>query len=101
MVCLMAATTFWTQRQLMIRNTRQQGAPTQFQSQQKILLYVLPFTFFISGFICPIGVMVYMVTTNLWSMGQQHFVIARMPDPNAEPKDTPPDTPGRPAQGHP
>jgi YidC/Oxa1 family membrane protein insertase len=48
------------------------------QQTQKILLYVLPLTFFIFGYRFPIGVLLYWLTTNVWSMGQQHFVIARM-----------------------
>lgn len=76
MVVLMGATTFWTQRQLMARTAANGG--TQMASQQKILLYVLPFVFFITGFRFPIGVLLYWLTTNVWSMAQQHFVIAKM-----------------------
>ena len=46
---------------------------------QKFMLYVLPFSFAIFGFSFPIGVLLYWLTTNLWSMGQQHYVIRRMP----------------------
>ena len=77
LVVLMAATTFWTQRQLMARNAAT-GGETQMAQQQKILLYILPLTFFIFGYRFPLGVLLYWLTTNLWSMGQQHFVIRRM-----------------------
>ena len=79
LVVLMAATTFWTQRQMLARSKAsgiQQS--DQMQQTQKILLYVLPLTFFIFGYRFPIGVLLYWLTTNVWSMGQQHFVIARM-----------------------
>jgi YidC/Oxa1 family membrane protein insertase len=78
MVALMGATTFWTQRQLMARNTA--DGNTQFAAQQKILLYVLPFTFVFSGIVYgfPIGVLLYWLTTNVWSMAQQHVVISKM-----------------------
>jgi YidC/Oxa1 family membrane protein insertase len=46
--------------------------------QQKILLYVLPFFFAIFGINFPVGVLLYWVTTNLWTMGQQFLVINRM-----------------------
>ena len=75
MVVLMGATTFWTQRQLMARTAASGGAQ---MPGQKVLLYVLPFTFFIFGFQFPIGVLLYWLTTNVWSMVQQHFVIAKM-----------------------
>ena len=76
MVVLMGASTFWTQYQLMSRTAASGG--TAINTQQKILLYVLPFTFLFAGFNFPIGVLLYWLTTNLWSMAQQHFVIAKM-----------------------
>ncbi|MCW2621077.1 MAG: rane protein insertase, YidC/Oxa1 family [Frankiales bacterium] len=79
MLITMGATTFITQRQMMARNTS--ADPTQMQVQ-KVLLYVLPLSFSIFGFSFPIGVLLYWLTTNLWSMGQQFFVIKRMPPPN-------------------
>lgn len=80
MVVLMGATTFWTQRQMIARS----GVTDPQQLMiQKLMLYVLPFSFAVSGTIFPIGVLLYWVTTNLWSMGQQHYVIARMPPPLA------------------
>ena len=83
LVVLMAASTFWTQRQMLARS-KSSGVQQsdQMQQTQKILLYVLPLTFFIFGYRFPIGVLLYWLTTNVWSMGQQHFVIARM-DANA------------------
>ena len=76
MVVLMGASTFWTQYQLMARTAASGG--TAINAQQKILLYVLPFSFLFAGFNFPIGVLLYWLTTNLWSMAQQHFVIAKM-----------------------
>jgi YidC/Oxa1 family membrane protein insertase len=77
MIVTMGATTFLTQRQMMARN----GAPADPQQAQvqKIMLYVLPLSFAVFGFSFPIGVLLYWLTTNLWSMGQQHYVIRRMP----------------------
>ena len=49
--------------------------------QQKILLYVFPFIFAVSGINFPIGVLIYWLTTNLWSMGQQFYVIRNNPQP--------------------
>ena len=72
----MGATTFWTQRQMIAR------AGTTDPQQvmvQKFLLYVLPLSFAVSGVFFPIGVLLYWVTTNVWSMGQQAYVIKRMP----------------------
>ncbi len=49
--------------------------------QQKILLYVFPFFFAITGINFPVGVLIYWFTTNLWSMGQQFYVIRNNPQP--------------------
>ncbi len=78
MLVTMGATTFWTQRQMMARATVTD--PTQ-QQVQKIMLYVLPLSFAVFGFSFPIGVLLYWLTTNVWSMGQQAYVIKRMPPP--------------------
>jgi YidC/Oxa1 family membrane protein insertase len=77
LIVLMGASTFWTQRQLMARNSASGGENTMAQ-QQKVLLYVLPLTFAIFGYRFPLGVLIYWLTTNLWSMAQQHVVIRRM-----------------------
>jgi len=76
MVVLMGATTFWTQRQMIARSGTTD--PQQVMIQ-KLLLYVLPLSFAVSGAFFPIGVLLYWLTTNVWSMGQQAYVIKRMP----------------------
>ena len=77
MIIIMGATTFWTQRQMMARAGTVTD-PNQVMVQ-RIMLYVLPLSFAISGQFFPIGVLLYWLTTNFWSMGQQHYVIKRMP----------------------
>ena len=78
LVVLMTATTFLTQRQLMVKNM---PAGNPMAQQQKILLYVFPFMFAIGGVGFPVGVLIYWLTTNLWSMGQQFWVIRNNPTP--------------------
>ncbi len=78
MIVLMSLTTFLTQRQLLLKNTT---ADNPMAKQQKILSYVFPFIFAISGVGFPIGVLVYWLTTNLWTMGQQFWVIRNNPMP--------------------
>lgn len=81
MVVLMTATTFFTQRQLMRQNMPKAALEGPFAQQQKILLYVLPLMFLFSGYYFPLGVVLYWLTSNLWTMGQQFYVIRRMPAP--------------------
>ena len=79
----MSATTFTTQRQLMTKNMPASALDNPFAKQQKVLLYVLPLVFAVSGVNFPIGVLIYWFTTNLWSMCQQFYVIRRMPAPGS------------------
>jgi YidC/Oxa1 family membrane protein insertase len=78
MIVLMTATTFITQRQLIVKNSAPDNPMVR---QQKIMLYVFPLIFAISGINFPIGVLIYWFTTNLWSMGQQFWVIRNNPQP--------------------
>jgi YidC/Oxa1 family membrane protein insertase len=84
MVVLMTATTFFTQRQLMRQNMPKAALEGPFAQQQKILLYVLPLMFLFSGYAFPLGVVLYWLTSNLWTMGQQFYVIRRMPAPGSQ-----------------
>ena len=79
----MSLTTFTTQRQLMQKNMPASALDNPFAQQQKMLMYVLPLFFAISGVNFPIGVLIYWLTTNVWSMGQQFYVIRRMPAPGS------------------
>jgi YidC/Oxa1 family membrane protein insertase len=83
LIILMSATTFTTQRQLMTKNMPASALDNPFAKQQKVLLYVLPLVFAVSGVNFPIGVLIYWFTTNLWSMCQQFYVIRRLPAPGS------------------
>ena len=78
MIILMSLTTFITQRQLIVKNT---AADNPIVRQQKLLLYIFPIMFAIGGINFPLGVLIYWLTTNLWSMGQQFWVIRNNPQP--------------------
>jgi YidC/Oxa1 family membrane protein insertase len=80
-VVAMTVTTFTTQRQLMTKNMPADAMSGQYAQQQKMLLYVLPVVFAVGGIAFPIGVLFYWTTTNLWTMGQQFYVIRRNPAP--------------------
>jgi YidC/Oxa1 family membrane protein insertase len=83
LIVLMSLSTFTAQRQLMMKNMPASALDNPFAQQQKILLYVLPLVFAVSGVNFPIGVLIYWLTTNLWSMGQQFYTIRRMPAPGS------------------
>ena len=77
----MTATTFTTQRQLMSKNMPADALTGPYAQQQKILLYILPVAFGLGGVAFPIGVLLYWTTSNLWTMGQQFYVIRNNPAP--------------------
>ncbi|MGH9903730.1 MAG: hypothetical protein ACRD68_18130, partial [Pyrinomonadaceae bacterium] len=54
---------------------------------QKFMLYGLPLTLLFSGFFFPIGVVLYQVVNNLFSMGQQFWVIKKMPHDDVKPQE--------------
>ena len=81
LVLAMTATTFLTQRQLMSKNMPADALSGPYAQQQKMLLYVLPVVFAVGGIAFPIGVLFYWTTSNLWTMGQQFYVIRNNPAP--------------------
>lgn len=83
MIFLMTASQFITQKQIMTKNQNPDVQNSQFMQTQKILLYVLPFVFLISGVTFPLGVMTYWLVSNFWTMGQQFLVIRNMPTPGS------------------
>jgi len=83
LIVLMSVSTFTTQRQLMRKNMPDAALDNPYMKQQKVILYLMPIFFAISGINFPIGVLLYWLTTNVWSMGQQFYVIRRMPAPGS------------------
>ncbi|MEV4988897.1 membrane protein insertase YidC [Pseudarthrobacter sp. LMD1-1-1.1] len=83
MIIAMTASQFITQKQIMAKNMSEEAMASPFMRQQKMMLYILPLVFGVGGINFPIGVLIYWTTTNLWTMGQQFFVIRRMPTPGS------------------
>lgn len=84
LILVMSATTFTTQKQLMTKGMPKMDASNNMMlQQQKIMLYLFPLIFAISGVNFPVGVLIYWSTTNLWTWGQQFYVIKRNPTPGS------------------
>ncbi|MFF7883335.1 membrane protein insertase YidC [Streptomyces sp. NPDC020794] len=83
MIVLMSGSQFYTQRQLMTKNV-DTTVKTPFMQQQKMLMYVFPVMFAFFGINFPVGVLVYWLTTNVWTMGQQMYVIRNNPTPGSK-----------------
>ena len=84
LIIFMSATTFTTQKQLMTKGMPKMDASNNMMlQQQKIMLYLFPLIFAVSGVNFPVGVLIYWSTTNLWTWGQQFYVIKRNPTPGS------------------
>ncbi|GAA0837227.1 membrane protein insertase YidC [Streptosporangium amethystogenes subsp. fukuiense] len=83
-VAISSLTTFLTVRQSVTRSMAQMPDNPMAQ-QQKILMYISPlFAIFSLNF--PLGLILYWVTTNLWTLGQQHWFYSRNPSPVVDAK---------------
>ncbi len=80
LIVVMCATTYFTQKQIMARSGPVEG---QAAMVQKLMLYGVPISLFVSGFIFPIGVLIYWMINNLWTLGQQYFILKKMPPPGS------------------
>lgn len=83
LIVLMSATSFFTQHQLMRRNMPPSALEGPMARQQQMIMYAMPLFFAFTGINFPIGVLIYWLTTNMWTAGQQWFVIRRMPTPGS------------------
>jgi YidC/Oxa1 family membrane protein insertase len=70
LVILMAATTYYSSRQMMA-STPASGQAAQ---QQKIMMYAMPLMLAVFSYNMYVGVLLYWVTTNIWTIGQQYVM---------------------------
>ena len=80
MVLICMATQFITQRQMILKNSAPDNPMVK---QQKMLMYVMPLMLGLFYLIAPLGVLIYMLTSNLWTMGQQFYVLRNNPTPGS------------------
>src|SRR5690606_8346374 len=83
-IVIMAGTQFWTQRQMMTKNMSEAALDNPFMQQQKMMLYLMPVVFGIGGIYFPLGVLIYWLVSNTWTMVQQMIVIRSMPTPGSQ-----------------
>jgi YidC/Oxa1 family membrane protein insertase len=79
LMAIMIVTTFLTQYQ-MIKKTGWATDPNQ-KMIQRLMLYGVPIGLLFSGTVFPIGVVIYWVTTNVFTLGQQLYVLRKFPPP--------------------
>ncbi|MEV4705681.1 membrane protein insertase YidC [Actinoplanes sp. NPDC049316] len=79
LVLIMMATTYLTSRQMILK-TGWAEDPQQ-KMIQRLMLYGIPLSLLVSGSLFPIGVVIYWVTNNLFSLAQQQWVLRKFPPP--------------------
>jgi YidC/Oxa1 family membrane protein insertase len=94
LVLIMMATTYATSRQMILK-TGWAEDPQQ-KMIQRLMLYGIPLSLLVSGSLFPIGVIIYWVTNNLFTLSQQQWVLRKFPPPPMVGKNA---TPARPAAG--
>ena len=72
---VMSLTTYISQRQLMSKQT------AQVNPQQQTIMKIMPLMFFVFAVNVPLAVIIYWVTTNFWSVGQQYMLLKTHPLP--------------------
>jgi YidC/Oxa1 family membrane protein insertase len=84
-VAVSATTTFLTMRQSAKRGMMNQQMPdpdqpgaAMAQSMSKNMMYIAPF-FALTGLYWQYGLVIYWVTTNCWTLGQQHILFRNLP----------------------
>jgi YidC/Oxa1 family membrane protein insertase len=79
LVLIMMTTTYLTSRQMILK-TGWAEDPQQ-KMIQRLMLYGIPLSLLVSGALFPIGVVIYWVTNNLFTLGQQQWVLRKFPPP--------------------
>ena len=80
-VVVSATTTYLTMRQSQKRGMMQQGPvdpDNPAANMQKYMIYIAPL-FALSGLYWQFGLVIYWVTTNVWTLAQQHFLFRNLP----------------------
>lgn len=84
LIAVMVLLQFVSMRMMLVHNTPVQEDPDNpMVRSQKIMLYVMPAMFILTGFIFQMGVLVYMVTGAAWMLLQQMWVLRTMPTPGS------------------
>jgi len=77
-VIISMTTTYLTVRQSMKRGMMPTGKDTPMGQSQKLMAYIMPL-FALTGLYWQFGLVLYWVTTNLWTLGQQFILLRKYP----------------------
>jgi len=81
LILMMTGLFFVTQKQLMGKNMPPEAMEGPMAQQQKMMLYMFPIMYLFIGLWIAVGVLVYWVTNNIWTLVQQWLLIRNNPTP--------------------
>ncbi len=86
LIILLMATMFFTQKQLMMKNMPEEAKDpnSPMYRTQKFMLYGMPLIYVFTGAAFQIGVLIYWVVGNFWTIGQQTWMIMKHPAPGSD-----------------
>jgi YidC/Oxa1 family membrane protein insertase len=77
-VVISSTTTFFTMKSSVGRSMQSMTADNPMMQSQRFLVYLSPL-FGLFGLTLPLGVLIYWVTTNSWTLAQSHYVYKKYP----------------------
>ena len=86
LIVLMTVTQFYTMHQLTMKNMPKSVTESDNPAMrtQRMMMYGMPLIFFITGPQFQVGVLIYWLVSNVWTMGQQWWTIRNMPAVGSE-----------------
>lgn len=84
LVIVMSGSQFFSMKQLAMKNMPASSMDNPIMRQQKLMMYVFPVIFAVSGVAFPLGVLIYWTVSNFWAVGQQAYTVRRQPAPGSE-----------------
>jgi YidC/Oxa1 family membrane protein insertase len=82
-VLISSTTTFFTMKTSVGRSMQTMTADNPMMQSQRFLVYLSPL-FGLFGLTLPLGVLIYWVTTNSWTLAQSHYVYKKYPTPTPQ-----------------
>ena len=81
MIVLMTGVLLFQQIHMLNRNTPPAVLEGPLGRQQKMMIYIFPFIYLFGGLAIPIGTLIYWLGSNIWTLGQQTYIIRTFPTP--------------------
>lgn len=84
LITVMVTLQFLSMRMMLVRNMPPVDDPNNpMVRSQKLMMYMMPAMFIVTGFVFQMGLLVYMVTGTVWALSQQLWTLHYMPTPGS------------------